>query len=277
MTTVLVVLAAVTLFALTAVGALWAGQERLLFPFRHGGTPVAAEGGWLVGRVEVPGAGPIAFLHAEGDADASRPVVLFLHGNGSSARWTAGIMAPVVRAGFPVVAAEYPGYSGNPGAPTEASLRATAEATAAWARARWPGRPLAVIGESIGSAPAVHLAVTGVADRLVLDSGFTSVTEAIRHHLPWLPGAARLNRHPMDNLGAIRAAAAALPPTLVLLSAEDRVVPTTMGERIAAAVPGSVTYRSARPGHPVLHTDPAATAALLTWLGADDRDGRHPG
>lgn len=268
MTTALSLAAAAAFVLAAAILLLWAGQERLLFPYRHGAHPVAAGEGWEVARVEVPGAGAVAFLFAEGGADPGPPVVLFLHGNGSSARWTAGVMGPAVRAGLPVVAAEYPGYAGNPGSPSEASLRATAEATAAWARARWPGRRLAVIGESIGSAPAVHLAATGVADLLVLDSGFTSVTEAIRWHMPWLPAAAWLNRHPMDNLAAIRGAAGALPPTLVLLSAEDPVVPTRMGEAIAAAIPGSGMFRSARAGHPVLHNDPGAMAAVVAWLGA---------
>ncbi|MBP0446878.1 alpha/beta hydrolase [Roseomonas sp. SSH11] len=265
---ILAVLLLVLLVLAPAV-TLWAMQERFLFPVRHGDTPVAASGIWRTGHVELPGAGRIAFLHADTGANPEAPVLLYLHGNASSAALAATITTGLAEAGIPVVAAEYPGYSGNPGAPSEAALKATAEATAAWARARWPTRRLAVLGESIGSAPAVHLAATGVADLLVIDSGFTSMTETIRQHMPWLPGLAWLNRHPMDSIGALRAAASRLPPTLVMVSAEDSVVPTAMGEALAAAIPGSRLVRSEWSGHPVLYGDPPSRQLLLRWLLAE--------
>ncbi|WP_338663791.1 alpha/beta hydrolase [Pararoseomonas sp. SCSIO 73927] len=258
------------LVVLAPIVTVWAMQERFLFPARHNGVPVAASGIWQVGHVEVPGSGRLAFLFADPEADPGgdpgAPVLLHLHGNGSRAGWSAASTENLVAAGIPVVAAEYPGYSGNPGAPTEASLRATAETMAAWARGRWPGRRLAVLGESIGSAPAIHLAASGRADLLVIDSGFTSMTETIRIHLPWLPAVAWLNRHPMDGIAALRGAAKALPPTLVMVSAEDPVVPVAMGEALAAAIPGSTLHRSGRAGHPVIHGDPRAGAVLLEWL-----------
>ncbi|MCR0981698.1 alpha/beta hydrolase [Roseomonas pecuniae] len=273
----LLVFVILLLVVVAPIVTVWAMQERFLFPARHNAVPVAASGIWQVGHVEVPGSGRLAFLFADPGHDLGHdpgaPVLLHLHGNGSRAGWSAMDTEDLARAGVPVVAAEYPGYSGNPGAPSEASLKATAEATAAWARARWPGRHLAVLGESIGSAPAIHLAATGRADLLVIDSGFTSMTETIRIHLPWLPAVTWLNRHPMDGIAAIRAAAKALPPTLVMVSAADPVVPVAMGEALAAAIPGSTLHRSGWSGHPVIHGDPRARAVLLEWL----RGHRGPG
>ncbi|MBP0491909.1 alpha/beta hydrolase [Pararoseomonas indoligenes] len=263
------VLIVLLLVAVAPVVTVWAMQERFLFPARHNGQPVAAAGIWQMERLEVPGSGRLAFLFADAATDPGAPVLLFLHGNGSRAAWSAMDTESLARAGIPVVAAEYPGYSGNPGAPSEASLRATAEAMAAWARARWPGRRLAVLGESIGSAPAIHLAATGRADLLVIDSGFTSMSATIRVHLPWLPAVGLLNRHPMDGIAAIRAAIRAgrsMPPTLVMVSAADPVVPTAMGEALAAAIPGSTLHRSGWSGHPVIHGDPRAREVLLDWL-----------
>ena len=256
------------LLALAPVIAVWAMQERFLFPVRHNGTPVAPSGIWQVAHVDVPGSGRIAFLFADMGGKPEAPALLHLHGNGSRAAIAAADTEALAGAGIPVIAAEYPGYSGNPGAPSEASLNATAEATAAWARARWPGRRLAVLGESIGSAPAIHLAATGRADLLVIDSGFTSMGETIRIHLPWMPAVNWLNRHPMDSIGAIRAAAGALPPTLVMVSRADAVVPAAMGEALAAAIPGSTLFRSEWTGHPVIHGDPASRPVLFRWLTA---------
>lgn len=254
------------LLALLVIVGLWASQEALIFPIRHNDAPVAAEDGWRVAEVEIPAAGRIAFLFAEPEGGDDLPVLLYLHGNAGSTRLTALNMSALAARGLPVVAAEYPGYAGNPGSPSEASLQATARATAAWARARWPGRRLAVLGESIGSAPAIHLATTGVADLLVLDSGFTSLVAAIGALAPWLPAARWLVRHPMDNLGAVRAATGPLPPTLVILSAGDQVIPAAMGEALAAAIPGSTVFRSAWHGHPVLYGDPRARDVLFLWL-----------
>ena len=269
--TMIVTALVVGMLAATPGAFLWGRQEAFLFPARHNDDPVSAGGVWQVGRVEVPGAGRIAFRFADVGGDAAAPVLLFLHGNGSSTRFVSIDTNDVALTGLPIVAAEYPGYSGNPGLPSEASLLATAEATAAWARARWPNRRLAVLGESIGSAPAVHLAATGLADLLVIDSGFTSMTATIRLHVPWFPGVGWLNRHPMDNIAAIRSAARPLPPTLVMISAVDPVVPTAMGEELAAAIPCSTLFRSSWPGHAVLHGDPGSREVLVRWLKDEGR------
>ena len=254
------------LLAAAPVATMYLTQDEYLFPVRHSGDPVLPGGIWQRDTLDLPGAGRIAFRFADVGGAPTAPVLLFLHGNGSSARLASGDVQALAEAGIPVLAAEYPGYSDNPGAPSEASLNATAEASAAWARARWPGRRLAVLGESIGSAPAVHLATTGRADLLILDSGFTSMTETIRLHVPWLPAVQWLNRHPMDNLGRLRAAPKPLPPTLVLLFASDPVVPVAMGEALAAVIPCSTVYRSALTGHAVLRGDPAARQVLRRWL-----------
>jgi pimeloyl-ACP methyl ester carboxylesterase len=100
----------------------------------------------------------------------------------------------------------------------------------------------------------------------VIDSGFTSMTETIHIHMPWVPAVAWLNRHPMDSLVAIRGAAKALPPTLVMVSKADHIVPTAMGEALAATIPGSTLFRSDWSGHPVIHGDPASREVLLRWL-----------
>ncbi|WP_458093682.1 alpha/beta hydrolase [Roseomonas sp. WA12] len=263
---VILTLVLLVLLALAPIVAIWAMQERFIFPVRHNGTPVAPSGIWQVGHVEAPGSGRLALLYADTGTNPGAPVLLFLHGNGSRAAFAAINTEMLARAGIPVLAAEYPGYSGNPGVPSEASLRATAEASAAWARDRWPGRPLAVLGESIGSAPAIHLAAKGAADLLVIDSGFTSMTETIRIHMPWVPAVAWLNRHPMDAIAAIRGAAKTLPPTLVMVSKADHIVPTAMGEALVAAIPGSTLFRSDWSGHPVIHGDPASREVLLRWL-----------
>lgn len=253
-----------------AVALLWAFQERAIFPVRHQGVPPTEDGPWRVGEVEVPGHGAIRFRFADGPG----PVALYFHGNASSTLAASGYAGFLREAGLVTVFASYPGYSGNPGAPSEAALQATAEAMEAWARARWPGRPLVAWGESIGTHPASHLAGLGRADALVLDSPFTSVADAAAWHFPWIPGVRRLVRHRMDNLAALRAMPRRIP-VLVLVTAKDPVVPVTMGERIAAEVPGAELRRSPLAAHPVAVFDGDAARAAAAWA-AEARFHRDP-
>ena len=247
---------------------LWGAQDSLIFPFRHETVPVAAVEGWRRETVEVNGFGTQAFLVGEHDETAEgQPVLLFLHGNGVSANISAQHAAGELAArGFRVVVAEYPGYSGNPGAPSEAALLRTGEALATYVRRNWPDRPLAVVGESIGSAPAIHLAATGRADLLVVDSGFTSLTETTRNHFPWVVGIKNLLSHPMDNMAAIRSAGGRMPPSLFLTSSHDMVVPVHMGGELSALVPGSLLVRSPLLTHGVLWQDPRMSDVTATWL-----------
>ena len=124
-----------------AMLGLWYAQESFLFSRRHEASPVVADVGWRRETVTVLGLGEQAFLVGEHQEREGLPVVLFLHGNSTSANLAAsrGALALAVR-GFRVVVGEYPGYAGNPGVPSEAGLRANAEAMAAFARRTWPGR-----------------------------------------------------------------------------------------------------------------------------------------
>ncbi len=246
-----------------AVALLWAFQERAIFPVRHAAVPPTAQGPWQVGEVELPGHGAVRFRYADG----AGPVVLYFHGNASSTVAASGYAGFLLDAGLVAVLASYPGYSANPGAPSEAALQATAEAMEAWARARWPGRPLVAWGESIGTHPAAHLAGLGRADALVLDSPFTSVADAAAKHFPWVPGVRRLVRHRMDNLAALRAMPRRIP-ALVLVTAKDPVVPVVMGERIAAEVPGAEMLRSPLTAHPVAVFDGEVARAAAAWAKA---------
>lgn len=252
----------------TVMTVLWGAQDSFIFPSRHGAVPVTAFPGWRRDTVEVDGFGAQAFLVGEHpETAAGQPVLLFLHGNGTSANISAHNAAGALATrGFRVVVAEYPGYSGNPGAPSDVALLRTAEALATYIRRNWPDRLLAVVGESIGSHPAIHLAATRQANLLVVDSGFTSLTNTTRNHFPWVVGIESLLSYPMDNVAAIRAARGPMPPSLFLTSSHDMVVPVHMGEELAALVPGSRLVRSPLLTHGVLWQDPQMADATVAWL-----------
>jgi hypothetical protein len=138
--------------------------------------------------------------------------------------------------GMEVFGVEHPGYGASEGPPGVEALMAAASAAAAIARRRADelGVPLVSIGTSLGSFCAVHVAASGVADRLVLRAPPASMLAAAQARFAWAPVALVL-RHPFDNL--VRAGDVKCP-AMVLHGDLDRVVPIQQGRALAAAMGG---------------------------------------
>ncbi|MCK8783748.1 alpha/beta fold hydrolase [Roseomonas sp. NAR14] len=263
---------AVGLVWLLACLALWGLQEHLIFfpdprvltatgPFR----PVT------IG----PGLVALATPTASGGPTADGAVLLYLHGNGGNAADRAGLLRPLAEAGHGVLIAGYRGYGGNPGRPTQAGLEEDAETQLGWLRRAWPGRPVVLVGESLGTYLAMWLAaahpdaVAGV----VLDAPFTSLRELAGERFPLVP-VRLLLRHPFDTLALAPRVAA---PVRVLHGAGDGLIPPAMGARVAAAVPNPAGFTLVEgAGHPVggqggVMAMRQAIAAMLA--GAPESDG----
>lgn len=223
---VLTALAVIAAIPLLLGGALWAGQERLIF--LPDPRPLATPPGWERPVLRTADGLDLAFLVAP--PPPGGVVVLHFHGNGGNAGDRAGLGEALRRAGLGVVLAEYRGYGGNPGRPGEEALAADARAKLAWTRARFPGHPVALWGESLGSGVVARLAEaeTGIA-AMVLESPFTSVAELAAGMYPWLPTDALL-RHRFESLSRLPGIAA---PILVVASEQDRITPADHAHRMA--------------------------------------------
>ncbi len=225
---VLTAIAIVAGLPLLLVGALWAGQERLIF--LPDPRVIAAPPGWERPVIRSAEGRDLAFLAIAGRPSA--PVVLHFHGNGGNAEDRAGLGGMLNRAGYSVVLAEYRGYGGNPGRPSEAGIVADAVLQLDWVRQRFPGAPVVLWGESLGSGVATALAEnsTGIA-ALVLESPFTSVADLAREMYRVLPTDLLL-RHRFESLSRLPGIAA---PVLVVASERDRITPVEHARRMAEA------------------------------------------
>jgi fermentation-respiration switch protein FrsA (DUF1100 family) len=114
-------------------------------------------------------------IHSPGRAD--RPLLLVFHGNASSAQTTLQWLAPLNDDGFGILTASYRGYSGQAGRPSEAGLVADARAFLAAARTEAAGRPLWVVGHSLGGGVALALSRTEKLDALVTIGTFTRLRD----------------------------------------------------------------------------------------------------
>ena len=136
--------------------------------------------------------------------------------------------------GVGVLLAEYPGYGGAPGSPSEASITAANEALYDWAAAdpRVDASRIVAYGRSLGAGAAVRLAVSRRVSALILESAFTSVADFASRFL----APSFLIR---DRFDSRRTLPKYRGPLLVLHGRQDTIVPIAHGRELAALAPGA--------------------------------------
>lgn len=209
-------------------------------------------------RVTVHTSDGLSITGAAIAAAPGKPTLLVFHGNGSSAMSTLDWFAPAIAKGFGVVAAEYRGYSGNPGRADEAGLAHDADAFYAEARRRGGGGRLIVVGHSLGGGVAFGLASRQKLDALVTIGTFTS----LRAMVPKIARAFVSDRY--DNLATVPTLD---EPYFLIHGLADDTVPAAMGQELHKAA-----YAAKRTGFSLViqganhHPDGALLAAILEMI-----------
>ena len=135
-------------------------------------------------------------------------------------------------AGFDVLLFDYRGYGKSSGRPNEDGTYRDARAARRGLLRQQEVDEARVIylGESLGGAVALALALEAPPRGLVLQSAFTSVRDVARVHYPFLPRAAVPDAYP--SLARIHELEA---PLLVLHGERDEVVPVAHGRALLEA------------------------------------------
>jgi fermentation-respiration switch protein FrsA (DUF1100 family) len=174
-------------------------------------------------------------------------VVIQFHGNAENMTSHFLSVYWLALEGWDVLAFDYRGYGASGGKKSLAGAVADGAAALAYARAKAPGLPLVVIGQSLGGALALASLDRDGGDRVaavVLDSTFSSYRRVAQDKLGsvWLtwPFQWPLSRLLFsDRFAPDRLIARRKPvPLLVLASPGDRVVPYAEGRRLFALAPG---------------------------------------
>lgn len=175
------------------------------------------------------------FLGYMGEPVPGEPLatVIVFHGNGGAAHHRGFYRAALGRQRLRVILAEYPGYGGRPGSPSEQVLVHDALSTISLAYERFGG-PIILWGESLGcgvAAAALRRTETPV-QGLVLFLPWDSLPEVAQNHYWYVP-ARWLVRDRYDNIDNLRHYSG---PVAVVLAGEDEVIPVRHGQRLYAAL-----------------------------------------
>jgi uncharacterized protein len=217
----------VGLFA-AATGGLYAYQRDLIYPVPE------------VDRTVPAGFRPITYRTDDGlDLNAGyqpavpgMPTLLFFHGNSVDWQSTEVTTELARREGYGVLAAEYRGYGGNPGSPSEEGLYRDGRAALAWLLDQGvPTGQIVLVGNSLGSGVATQLASEVPARALVLVSPFMSMTATAANQYPYAP-VDWLLADRFENIAKIGRAAM---PVLVVHGSADELIPLDHARQLAAA------------------------------------------
>jgi pimeloyl-ACP methyl ester carboxylesterase len=236
---------------LFSVALLYVCQRSLLFP-----APTEVPG-------EPPAGAAAARVLTVGDQwvaawfrppAAGKPTLLFFGGNGASLEWSWHVAEKLSRPGDGVLVATYPGYQGNPGAPSERSIRLAAEGAWRWLAKETGGGPVVVGGWSLGSGVAAGVAARHDVRALALFSPYDSLEAVAAETYPTVP-VRFLIKDRFDTLALLPKVRA---PVLVVHGTADSVIGAAHGRRVAEAAGATLVLQQGA-GH-VLDWSAAGTA-----------------
>jgi hypothetical protein len=158
---------------------------------------------------------------------AGRPcTIVFFHGNGDSLRTAEPVADPYINAGYGFLLAEYRGYSGLAGSPTEAGLYKDARADLRELETRGvDDRRIILFGHSLGTGVAVQMASESRAGGVMLLAPFLSIPKAAQTHYPFLPATLLA----LDRFNSEKKIRSVHVPLLIVNGAQDDVIPPAQG------------------------------------------------
>lgn len=164
-----------------------------------------------------------------------KAVWLMTHGNAGQAAhrdYVLQRMSP----GDALYVVEYPGYGLRGGSTSLTSMNRAAAEAYRKLRSRYPGIPINVLGESVGSGPACALAMEPVPpDRIVLVVPFDTFVSVASEHMPYVP-VKLLLKDRWNNCEALKGYRG---PVDIYGARLDGIIPPAHAQALARSVPQS--------------------------------------
>jgi fermentation-respiration switch protein FrsA (DUF1100 family) len=157
----------------------------------------------------------------------SKPfTIVFFHGN----LYTASHIAdPYIAAGYGFLLTEYRGYSGLPGAPTEAGLYADGRAYMRQLMAQGiRSKDIILYGHSLGTGVATQMAEEFPVRALMLLAPYLSIPKLAQRDFPFFPS----EYLALDRFENIKKMKDIHAPILIVNGSKDEVVPSSHGKEL---------------------------------------------
>jgi uncharacterized protein len=154
---------------------------------------------------------------------------VFFHGNGDCLYTASPVADPYIAAGYGFLLAEYRGYSGLPGKPTEAGLNADARAYIKGLMAQGVNsEDIILFGHSLGTGVAVQMAEEFHVGGVMLLAPYLSIAEMAQLNFPYFPAKyIALDRYENDKkIAKIHA------HLLIANGVNDQVIPPSEGKKL---------------------------------------------
>lgn len=204
--------------------------------------------------------------------------VLHLHGNGGNLAWHLGGSYWLPQQGYQVLMIDYRGYGKSEGEPRLPEVYADIDAAFDWLQAspEVQGKPVVLLGQSLGGAMVVHYLAKHPQQReqlqaLVLDGAPANYRDAARHvlsgswltwpvqvPLSWLVPEADSALYGMPELSGL--------PVLIFQSIDDQVVPLDNGIRLYQAAAPPRVLQLTRGAHVETFSVPVWREVMLRYL-----------
>lgn len=172
-----------------------------------------------------------------------KPVMIVFHGNAGHIGYRGQFLKYFGDLGMGVLLAEYRGYGGNPGKPSERGLYKDARAYLDFLidRQNISKQRIILYGESLGTGVAVQMAFENPADQsdqryasLILEAPYTSLVDVAQKHYSYIPFLDRLIQDKYESDIKIDAIET---PLLVLIAGRDNVIPNGLSETLFQKAP----------------------------------------
>ena len=165
----------------------------------------------------------------------------------------------------------YRGYGGSSGKPTESGL--TSDAVAIFDELAKQHSGISVIGRSLGSGVAAHLASVRSIHRLVLVTPFDSLVNVASAHFRYFPVSLLMR----DRYDTARLVPSIRAPVLIIIAADDEIIPRPRSDALVATFGPSrarVTVLDGV-GHNDLDGHPQYLESIAEFLGGGVNGGNH--
>ncbi len=190
-----------------------------------------------------------------------QPAILYFGGNAESVEYNIPDFKRMF-SDYSVYLVNYRGYGGSSGSPTEQGLMT--DALAIYDMISPDHSSVSVIGRSLGSAVAIHLAANRDIKKLVLITPFDSLKNVAQSHYPLFP----VKWFMKDPYDITSQAGSIGNPTLILTAQHDRIIPRKHSQNLLSALnKASVeAHTIAGTGHNDISFNPAFDTFLAEFF-----------